>query len=106
MTVTAQKIGAAAIVLVAMLQVYWSVISGLVGAWSTDDNYSHGIFIVPLAIYFAWERRAKIAATPIRPSLFSLVVIAGSLSMLVAGLLGAEFLLSRVFIIGTIAGAI
>ena len=106
MTVTAQKIGAAAIVLAAMLLVYWSVIVGLVGAWSTDDNYSHGFFIVPLALYFAWERRRKIATTPITPSLSGVVVVAGSLFLLIAGLLGAELFLSRVSILGTIAGAV
>ena len=97
---------AAAIVLGAVLVVYWSVISGLITAWSTDDNYSHGFFIVPLALYFAWERRHKIASTPIVPSIAGLLVVAGSLFLLIAGLLGAELFLSRVSIIGTIAGAV
>ena len=90
----------------ALLVVYWSVIRGLVSAWSTDDNYSHGFFIVPLALYFAWERRRAIAAAPVRPSPLGLIVVAASLFMLVAGLLGAELFLSRVSIIGTLAGAI
>ena len=90
----------------ALLVVYWPVIRGLVSAWSTDDNYSHGFFIVPLALYFAWERRRAIAAAPARPSLVGVLVVAGSLFLLVAGLLGAELFLSRVSIILTIAGAI
>ena len=94
------------LVLGALLLVYWSVLTSLVQAWATDDNYSHGFFIVPLALYFAWERRQRIAATPIRPSLFGLVIVAGSLFLLVAGLLGAELFLSRVSILGAIAGAI
>jgi len=106
MTRSVQAIGAAAVVFIAVLLVYWSVITGLVGAWSTDDNYSHGFFIVPLALYFAWERRDKIASTPIAPSLFGLVVVAGSLFLLIAGLLGAELFLSRVSILGTLAGAV
>lgn len=106
MTRTAQTIGAAAIVFAAVLLVYWSVLAGLIAAWSTDDNYSHGFFIVPLAVYFAWERRQKIASTPIRPSALGLVVVAGSLFLLVAGLLGAELFLSRVSILGTLAGAV
>jgi len=93
-------------VLGALLIVYWTVIRGLVSAWSTDDNYSHGFFIVPLALYFAWERRRAIAAAPVRPSLLGLVIVAASLFLLVAGLLGAELFLSRVSIIGTLAGAI
>ena len=90
----------------ALVMVYWSILRGLISAWSTDDNYSHGFFIVPLALYFAWERRRAIAAAPVRPSLFGVLVVAGSLFLLVAGLLGAELFLSRVSIILTIAGAI
>ena len=41
-----------------------------------------------------------------RPSYFGLIVVAGSLVMLVAGLLGAELFLSRVSIVGAIAGSL
>jgi exosortase len=97
---------AVGLVLVALAIVYWSVIGGLISAWSTDDNYSHGFFIVPLAVYFAWERRRAIAAAPERPSLAGLLVVAGSLMLLIAGILGAELFLTRISIIGAIAGAI
>jgi exosortase len=103
---TADKLAAVALVLGALVLVYWSVLRGLVSAWSTDDNYSHGFFIVPLALYFAWERRHAIAVAPVRPSMVGLIVVAGSLFLLVAGLLGAELFLSRLSILGTIAGAI
>ena len=106
MTRASDKLVAVGLVLGALVLVYWSVIRGLVDAWSTDDNYSHGFFIVPLAVYFAWERRTAIANAPVRPSLFGAVVVAGSLFLLVAGLLGAELFLSRVSIIGAIGGAI
>jgi exosortase len=106
MTRAAQQLTAVGLVLAALLVVYWSVIVGLVDAWSDDDNYSHGFFIVPLALYFAWERRRAIAAAPVRPSMVGAVVVAGCLFLLVAGLLGAELFLSRVSIIGTIAGTV
>jgi exosortase len=104
MTRAAQQLTAVGLVLAALLVVYWSVIAGLINAWSTDDNYSHGFFIVPLALYFAWERRRAIAEAPVKPSLLGAVAVAGSLFLLVAGLLGAELFLSRVSIIGALAG--
>jgi len=97
---------AVGLVLGALLLTYWNVLVSLVSDWYNDDNYSHGFFIVPLAAYFAWERRARLAATPIRPSVFGLLVNAGSLVMLIGGLLGAELFLSRVSIIGSLVGAI
>ncbi|HYB95197.1 MAG TPA: exosortase A [Vicinamibacterales bacterium] len=101
-----QQLTAVALVLAGMALVYWPVITGLVSAWNTDDNYSHGFFIVPLALYFAWERRRAIADAPVRPSWLGLVVMIGSLVMLAGGLLGAELFLSRVSIVFALAGAI
>lgn len=105
MTRATDKLVAVGLVLGALVLVYWQVIAGLIEAWSTDDNYSHGFFIVPLALYFAWERRKAIADAPVKPSMFGALVIAGSLFLLVAGMLGAELFLSRVSIIGAVAGA-
>ncbi len=80
------------------------MIAKLVMAWYTDDNYSHGFLIVPVALYLAWERRARFQATEIRPSVFGLVVVAGSLLLLTAGILGSELFTTRVSIIGTLVG--
>lgn len=85
---------------------YWPVAIGLVDAWSNDDNYSHGFFIVPLAAYFAWERRALFNAAPVRPSIAGLALVVLSLMMLVAGTLGAELFLSRVSLLGVTAGIV
>lgn len=106
MTRAQQQLAAIAGVLAAMAIVYWPVLTSLVRAWYTDDNYSHGFFIVPLAMYFAWERRRAIAAAPSRPSWLGVVIVAASLVLLVGGMLGAELFLSRVSLIGALAGAI
>ena len=95
-----------ALLAVSFAILYWQVVAGLVYDWAHDDNYSHGFLIVPLALYLCWERRAKLAALPVRPSLFGPVVIAGSIFVLVAGVLGAELFLTRVSIIGTIIGTV
>jgi exosortase len=86
--------------------VYWQVFTRLFDAWTNDGNYSHGWLIVPLAGYFAWERRHRLLAIPARPSWLGLVLIAGSLLVLLAGLLGAELFLSRVSIVGTVTGIV
>ena len=105
---TSAKDNLATIVLVAsgMLLAYWTVMTGLIDAWSNDDNYSHGFFIVPLAGYFAWERRARVLATPVRPAWSGLALVAVSVMLLVAGTLGAELFLSRVSLLGVTAGII
>jgi exosortase len=103
---TGRTILAASAVLVAVLAVYWQVLVGLFDAWANDGNYSHGWLIVPLAAYFAWERRDRFLGARARPSSLGLVVMIGSLLLLVAGLLSSEFFLTRVSIVGTITGIV
>jgi exosortase len=99
-------LAATVLIAAAFAATYWQVFGRLFDAWTNDGNYSHGWLIIPLAAYFAWERRTQLAALPLKPSSFGLVVIAGSLLVLLAGLLGAELFLSRVSIVGTTAGII
>ena len=106
LTLDIRKLTAIAALSFGVVLVYWPVINKLVYDWGHDDNYSHGFLIVPLALYFAWERRARLLALPIQPAWFGAVVVAGSLAVLLAGLLGAELFLTRIAILGTVAGII
>ena len=85
---------------------YQNVVNSLVSDWANDDNYSHGFLIVPLAAYFVWERRAALMNATPQPSAWGLVWVLGSLATLVAGILGAEFFLTRVSLIGVIGGSV
>ena len=96
----------AAALAAALLLMYAGVLSSLVRQWSSDDNYSHGFFVLPLALYFAWERRGQLAIAARRPSVVGLLVIVGSLLVYTAGLLGAELFLTRISMIGVIAGTV
>ena len=86
--------------------VYASTLSSLARQWGSDDNYSHGFFVLPLALYFAWERRDRLAAAPRHANAAGLAVIVGSLLIRLAGVLGSDLFLTRVSLIGVIAGAI
>jgi exosortase len=97
---------AAALITGALVLVFWQVFVRLFDAWTNDGNYSHGWLIIPLAAYFAWERRAQFASTPIQSSAFGLVVLIGSMGVLLAGLLGAELFLSRIAIVGAVIGIV
>lgn len=97
---------AAAAVALSFSALFFEVGRKLVSDWSTDDNYSHGFLVVPVALYLAWERRGQLAAAPSRPSGLGLVVIAGSLLVLAAGTLGAELFLTRVAMVGVLVGVV
>jgi len=92
--------------LVSFAILYRNVIAKLVFDWGNDDNYSHGFLIVPIALYFAWERRQRLLDAVRKPSGVGLIVLLGSILTLIAGILGAELFLTRVSIVGVIAGAV
>jgi exosortase len=97
---------AAAFVALGFAVLYGRVFVNLVLDWYHDDNYSHGFLIVPIAAYFAWERRARLKAAAQNPSVVGLVVVVGSIALLLAGILGSELFLTRVSIVGALAGAV
>ena len=85
---------------------YWQVIAKLVHDWGINENYSHGYLIPPLAAYLVWERRHVLMSAAPSRSWFGLVAIAGSVVLLLVGLLGAELFISRIAMLGALVGAI
>lgn len=97
---------AAALVAAALGVAYSRIAVALVRQWSTDENYSHGFIVLPLALWFAWQRRDALRALPLRPTMVGLLIIAGGLAMLTVGVLGAELFLSRLSFVVLLAGTI
>jgi exosortase D (VPLPA-CTERM-specific) len=82
------------------------VVAKLVFDWGSDDNYSHGFLVVPVASYIVWRRRVRLAALPVRPSAAGLMIVLASLVTLVIGMIGAELFLTRLALLGTLVGTI
>ena len=99
-------LGPLALLAVSFAVLYWRVVAHLIRDWTYDGNYSHGFLIVPLALYFAWERGARLRSTPIQPSGVGLAIVLASIGVLLVGLLGAELFLTRISIVGVVGGSI
>jgi exosortase len=98
---------AAALVVVAgVLWTYGSVLLSLVRQWASDDNYSHGFLIIPLAIFCAWERRDQLERAQCRPHSAGLILILLSLLVFATGVFAAELFLTRISLVGVVTGAI
>jgi len=101
-----RALAAAVSLALALAWLYGGTIPGLVRQWATDEDYSHGFFVLPLFAYFVWERRDRLRAAPLRPTALGLVVLAASLASFVAGQFGSELFLSRISLIGVLAGLV
>jgi exosortase len=85
---------------------YAAVLVKLVRQWAADETYSHGFLVVPNALFLLWQQRDRLRRTPVSPSNAGLAVIALSLAIYVLGSLGAELFLTRVSLIGVVAGTV
>jgi exosortase len=86
--------------------IYHGILAALVLDWWNDPNFSHGFVMPVFSLFVAWQQRKKLAALPLAPSWFGLVVIAGALTVLIVGVLGAELFLSRSSLVLLLGGLI
>jgi exosortase len=86
---------------------YGDTLAGLARQWQRDDNYSHGFLIIPAAAWIVWRDRKPLGMLVRRPATFAgLATVACALAVLFVGTLGAEAYLSRISMLGVLAGGI
>jgi exosortase len=103
----ARALSIAALTTIALaIAIYAPVLWYMVLHWYEVEDYSHGFLIVPLAVYFAWERRDDLRRAEIVPDWWGVVPLAlGSLSLAI-GRLGTELMNMRVSFVLTLIGLV
>jgi len=91
---------------VAIGLVYGVVVAGLWNDWWHDENYAHGLLLVPVAGWLIWNRRRALAAMPRTPSASGAVIVAFSLVVFLVGQAAMEFFLTRLSLVGVLAGIV
>src|SRR5437762_1654475 len=89
-----------------MAVLYGPVLIKMARQWQDDPTYSHGWIIAPIALMLAWHQRDRLRDAARRPSNAGLLLVAASLLLFAAGSLAAELFLTRISLIGVLAGTI
>ncbi|MCE5268546.1 MAG: exosortase/archaeosortase family protein [Planctomycetaceae bacterium] len=76
---------AAALLAATFAWCYWPTLVQLVSVWMTEPDYSHGFFVVPVALYFLWARRDRFPGFAGGLHWPGLVLLGLSIAMRVAG---------------------
>jgi exosortase len=97
---------AALLAIAAAIGIYTPILYYMVLHWYQVEDYSHGFLIVPLALYFAWERRADLKVAPILPSWWGLLPLTLGAMTLAIGRLGTELMNMRVSFVLTLIGLV
>lgn len=94
------------VMLAAAVAIYSPILYAMVAHWNNIADYSHGFLIVPLALYFAYERRRELSRTPIETSWWGVIpLVLGSLTLGI-GRLGVELMNMRVSFVLTVIGLV
>jgi exosortase len=85
---------------------YSPLLLRLAQQWWQDPNYTHGFFVPVFSLFLLWEGREKLAALPVRPSWWGLIILVLALMALVLGTISSGFFLARVSFLLLICGAV
>ncbi|MDY6824169.1 MAG: exosortase/archaeosortase family protein [Thermodesulfobacteriota bacterium] len=79
---------------------------GLVNLWLSSEEYSHGFFIVPIALYILWQKREKLIKMPVQGSWVGLLIVVISIFLFLVANLAYILTLKPLSMILFLAGAI
>jgi exosortase len=99
-------IGSLAVTVTLAIGIFTPILYYMVLHWRSVPDYSHGFLVGPLAIYFAWERRAKLRRAPIEPSWWGTLPLALGALALTVGRLGVELMAMRTAFVLTLIGLV
>ncbi len=83
---------------------YWGIIQEMVKQWLSNEDYSHGLLIIPIAAYLVWQRRSQLKAAEVRPDWRALPVLVFAIAVFLVGELGAELFTTRVSMLIFVVG--
>ncbi len=92
--------------IVLALGVYFPILRNMVHHWSIVEDYQHGFIVLPLALFFAYERRWDLEDAPIKGSWLGLVPMLIGLTSLTIGRLGTELMTMRSGFVLTLIGLV
>jgi exosortase len=86
--------------------IYFPILRAMVVHWSSVEDYQHGFIVVPLALFFAYERRWDLEDARINGSWLGLIPMLIGLTSLTIGRLGTELMTMRSAFVLTLIGLI
>jgi exosortase A len=64
----ASALGLLALVLAALIAVFYGTAESIVAIWLRSDTFAHGFLIVPISLWLIWEKRAGLAQLAPQPA--------------------------------------
>lgn len=85
---------------------YYPVLLGLADDWWNDPDYSHGLLVPLISLYFIFDNKTSLKKGFFRPDYRGFLLLLGGVGLLTLGNAGSEFFLMRISLLITISGLI
>jgi exosortase len=93
-----------------LLACYAPLLAGLARQWRTDQDMSHGFFVLPVVAYVVWRRRAELKAiTQLdqgAPNWWGFAIAVGGAAQMLLGTLAAQVFITRTAFLVSLVGAV
>jgi exosortase len=89
-----------------LIACYAPILYRMANQWANDENMGHGFFVPLVAGYIVWERRAQLAATPIKTNWWGLAIVVFGGLLSVIATLGVELFTARLSFVIALTGTI
>ena len=101
-----QAFGLVVATLVAVLAVFWPTVRGMTEIWNESGHFTHGWLVIPAVVWFAWERRQRLASIALRPFWPGLLIVAaGGFVWLAANVAGVA-VVEQLAAVGLVAACV
>ncbi|MEO8327913.1 MAG: VPLPA-CTERM-specific exosortase XrtD, partial [Nitrospirota bacterium] len=91
---------------VVMVVVFYDSLAILGLTWLGDENYGHGLFVPPIALYLAWEKRKQLRACEGYGTWFGFLIIAAGMGLFIVGQLATLFVVQHLALWVVIVGLV
>lgn len=95
-----------AALLVLTASIYDSVLVEMAAQWWDNPDYSHGMLVPLVSLFYIWEKRTQFMRSVMSPDYRGLLLLLAGLGLLSLGNAGSEYFLMRLSLIMTIAGLV
>src|SRR5450755_2101556 len=83
---------------------YFPILKHLVEQWLSDEDFTHGLLVPPVAGFIIWQKRAELSEMEWKPAWWGLGLMAWGGLQAYVGLLGAELFLQRTAFLISLVG--
>lgn len=91
---------------VVLVVVFYDSLAILGLTWLGDENYGHGLFVPPIALYLAWEKRKQLWACEGYGACFGVLIIVAGMSLFMMGQFATLFVVQHLALWVVIVGLV